>query len=241
MAKKPADVRPKITLACTQCKERNYITKKNRRNDPDRHGAEEVLPQVPRAHRAPRDPLTAVVVQSRPPSAGGFVASRPPSGLGRAPTRRVLGAARCTAGESPYPVHMPISEDHVGRSYPADRALRGEPRQDRRVRRGPRAMPTTRPTPASRRRSRRPPSPSCSPSAAWDAMFDDPELDLSLSRTVHVDQRFAWQRPLRAGDEVTATLTIEKVRARGADGDHHASRSTWRPPPASRSARPRPP
>ena len=44
----------------------------------------------------------------------------------------------------------------------------------------------------------------------------DPELGLSLSRTVHVDQRFAWQRPLRSGDEVSATLTIEKVRTRGA-------------------------
>jgi large subunit ribosomal protein L33 len=33
---KSSDVRPKITLACTECKERNYITKKNRRNDPDR-------------------------------------------------------------------------------------------------------------------------------------------------------------------------------------------------------------
>jgi large subunit ribosomal protein L33 len=33
---KASDVRPKITLACTVCKERNYITKKNRRNDPDR-------------------------------------------------------------------------------------------------------------------------------------------------------------------------------------------------------------
>ncbi len=33
---KATDVRPKITLACTECKERNYITKKNRRNDPDR-------------------------------------------------------------------------------------------------------------------------------------------------------------------------------------------------------------
>ena len=32
---------------------------------------------------------------------------------------------------------------------------------------------------------------------------------------MHADQRFAWQRPLRAGDEVTATLRIEKVRARG--------------------------
>jgi acyl dehydratase len=53
-------------------------------------------------------------------------------------------------------------------------------------------------------------------SAAWDAMFADPDLELSLSRTVHVDQRFAWRRPLRSGDEVSATLTIEKVRARGA-------------------------
>jgi large subunit ribosomal protein L33 len=30
------DVRPKVTLACEVCKHRNYITKKNRRNDPDR-------------------------------------------------------------------------------------------------------------------------------------------------------------------------------------------------------------
>jgi len=36
MASKSADVRPKITMACVDCKERNYITKKNRRNDPDR-------------------------------------------------------------------------------------------------------------------------------------------------------------------------------------------------------------
>ena len=32
---KATDVRPKITLACTECKDRNYITRKNRRNDPD--------------------------------------------------------------------------------------------------------------------------------------------------------------------------------------------------------------
>ena len=36
MASKNSDIRPKVTLACTQCKERNYITKKNRRNTPDR-------------------------------------------------------------------------------------------------------------------------------------------------------------------------------------------------------------
>ena len=33
---KATDVRPKITLACQECTNRNYITKKNRRNDPDR-------------------------------------------------------------------------------------------------------------------------------------------------------------------------------------------------------------
>ena len=52
-------------------------------------------------------------------------------------------------------------------------------------------------------------------SAAWGAMFDDPELDLSLSRTVHTDQRFTWRRPLRVGDEVSATLRIDKLRSRG--------------------------
>jgi large subunit ribosomal protein L33 len=36
VASKTTDVRPKITMACTVCQERNYITKKNRRNDPDR-------------------------------------------------------------------------------------------------------------------------------------------------------------------------------------------------------------
>ena len=33
---KATDIRPKITMACVECKERNYITRKNRRNDPDR-------------------------------------------------------------------------------------------------------------------------------------------------------------------------------------------------------------
>ncbi len=34
MAKK--DVRMTITFACTECKERNYTSQKNRRNDPNR-------------------------------------------------------------------------------------------------------------------------------------------------------------------------------------------------------------
>ena len=31
-----ADMRVKITLACTECKQRNYNTMKNKKNDPDR-------------------------------------------------------------------------------------------------------------------------------------------------------------------------------------------------------------
>jgi len=52
--------------------------------------------------------------------------------------------------------------------------------------------------------------------AAWQSMFDDPELELALRRVVHGDQRFTYVRPLRAGDRVTAALTIDKVRTRGA-------------------------
>ena len=76
-------------------------------------------------------------------------------------------------------------------------------------------MTTTPPTPAS--------SPIAPPtfvavisSAAWESMFDDPELELALRRIVHGDQRFTYRRPLRAGDRVQATLTIDKVRNRGA-------------------------
>jgi large subunit ribosomal protein L33 len=48
------DVRPKITLACVECKERNYITKKNRRNDPDRLEMKKHCPRC-NAHTAHRE------------------------------------------------------------------------------------------------------------------------------------------------------------------------------------------
>jgi acyl dehydratase len=51
--------------------------------------------------------------------------------------------------------------------------------------------------------------------AAWQQLFDDPELDLALRRIVHGDQRFDHREPLRAGDVVTAALRIDRVRARG--------------------------
>jgi large subunit ribosomal protein L33 len=36
MASKSKEARVAVTLACTECKERNYTTTKNRRNDPER-------------------------------------------------------------------------------------------------------------------------------------------------------------------------------------------------------------
>jgi large subunit ribosomal protein L33 len=42
------DVRPVITLACTECKDRNYTTEKNRRNDP---GRMELLKFCPRCRK----------------------------------------------------------------------------------------------------------------------------------------------------------------------------------------------
>ncbi|RJS46177.1 50S ribosomal protein L33 [Nocardioides cavernaquae] len=54
VASKSSDVRPKITLACVDCKERNYITKKNRRNDPDRMELKKFCPRC-RTHTAHRE------------------------------------------------------------------------------------------------------------------------------------------------------------------------------------------
>ena len=50
---------------------------------------------------------------------------------------------------------------------------------------------------------------------AWQLLFTDPELGLALRRIVHGDQRFELDRLLRVGDEVTATLTLDRVRTRG--------------------------
>ena len=54
MAKKA--VRTHITLQCTECKERNYITEKNRRNDPTRMELQKFCKRcrVVRLHRETR-------------------------------------------------------------------------------------------------------------------------------------------------------------------------------------------
>lgn len=108
---------------------------------------------------------------------------------------------------------MPISEDHVGRSYPATAPYEVSRAK---IAEFAAALGDDNPAYAGDAPMAPPTFAVVLAAAAWDAMFADPELGLSLSRTVHVDQKFTWQRPLRAGDQVTAALTIEKVRARGA-------------------------
>ena len=50
-----AGARVKITLRCSECKQRNYNTTKNKKNTPDRSGDEQVLPLLQKAHRSQRD------------------------------------------------------------------------------------------------------------------------------------------------------------------------------------------
>lgn len=41
----------------------------------------------------------------------------------------------------------------------------------------------------------------------------DPELGLDYSKVVHGEQRFAYQRPVRAGDVLQVVITVESARS----------------------------
>ncbi|MFB7595476.1 MaoC family dehydratase N-terminal domain-containing protein [Streptomyces sp. NPDC056160] len=43
-------------------------------------------------------------------------------------------------------------------------------------------------------------------------VVQDPRLGLDYTRVVHGDQKFAYTRPVRAGDRLTVTSTIEAVK-----------------------------
>ena len=46
-------------------------------------------------------------------------------------------------------------------------------------------------------------------------LLSDEEAAVDFSRVVHGDQRFTYSRPIVAGDELTATLTIASVKQLG--------------------------
>jgi hypothetical protein len=48
---------------------------------------------------------------------------------------------------------------------------------------------------------------------AMTSLMTDPEVGIELHNVVHGDQRFEQERPIHAGDVLTATLTIDSLRA----------------------------
>jgi acyl dehydratase len=48
---------------------------------------------------------------------------------------------------------------------------------------------------------------------AANVVLDDPDVSLDYSRVVHGEQKFAHHRPIRAGDRLVATTTIDAVRS----------------------------
>jgi acyl dehydratase len=47
---------------------------------------------------------------------------------------------------------------------------------------------------------------------AATSVLDDPDVALDYSRVVHGEQRFTHHRPIRAGDRLVATTTIDNAR-----------------------------
>lgn len=47
-------------------------------------------------------------------------------------------------------------------------------------------------------------------------LLAEPDAGIDFSRVVHGDQRFSYTRPVVAGDELTATLTVSSVKSLGA-------------------------
>ena len=46
-------------------------------------------------------------------------------------------------------------------------------------------------------------------------LLAEPDAGIDFSRVVHGDQRFSYTRPIVAGDELTATLTVTSVKSLG--------------------------
>ena len=46
-------------------------------------------------------------------------------------------------------------------------------------------------------------------------LLGEPDAGIDFSRVVHGDQRFSYSRPIVAGDELTATLTVTSVKTLG--------------------------
>ncbi len=52
-------MRVKVTLRCSECKQRNYNTNKNKKNDPRPYRTEKVLQILQKAHGPQRDQVSS--------------------------------------------------------------------------------------------------------------------------------------------------------------------------------------
>jgi acyl dehydratase len=50
---------------------------------------------------------------------------------------------------------------------------------------------------------------------AMGTAFHDPALQLDYSRLVHSDQKFEYLRPIRVGDELTVSASVEEIKPLG--------------------------
>lgn len=116
---------------------------------------------------------------------------------------------------------MALNRDFIGRSYPP-----GEPYEVSRVKIREFADAIGDPNPAYRdpeaARKLGHPDVIAPPTfaiaitmAASGAAVVDPDLGLDYSRVVHGEQRFAYTRPIHAGDVLVATATVEDIRTAG--------------------------
>jgi acyl dehydratase len=51
--------------------------------------------------------------------------------------------------------------------------------------------------------------------AASRQVIEDPELAIDYSRVVHGEQRFVYSRPVRAGDQLTTTVSLDTIKSAG--------------------------
>lgn len=116
---------------------------------------------------------------------------------------------------------MALNRDFIGRSYPP-----GEPYEVSRVKIKEFADAIGDPNPAYRdaeaARKLGHPDVVAPPTfaivvsmAASGSAVADPDLGLDYSRVVHGEQRFAYSRPIHAGDLLVATATVEDIRTAG--------------------------
>ncbi len=111
---------------------------------------------------------------------------------------------------------MPVSPDLAGRTFPP-----GAPYtvSEEKIREFTTAIGQDQPEPGSEQARTAPVTfPIVVAFGAMQTLMTDPDVGIELRNVIHRDQRFVQHRPVRAGDVLTAELTVESVRqAAGTD------------------------